>query len=96
MISCFGGKLGVKITKEECIHWLKAKAIEVNRTPKKSDFTDSEVAVIKAYFGPWPRAMETVGLKTPKVEGRKLKNKKKRELTRQRRKMYKQNNEDEQ
>ena len=86
----------MKITKEECIHWLKAKAIEVNRTPKKSDFTDSEVAVIKAYFGPWPRAMETVGLKTPKVEGRKLKNKKKRELTRQRRKMYKQNNEDEQ
>ena len=84
-----------KITKEECANRLKAKAAEVDRIPKKSDFTENEVAVIKAYFGPWPRALEAVGLKTPKVEGRKEKNNKKREMSRQRRKMHKQKNVDE-
>ena len=78
-----------KITKEEYICRLKAKAVEVDRIPKKSDFVESEIAIIKLYFGPWPRAFETARLKTPKVENRKAKNKKKREMTRQRAKIYK-------
>lgn len=61
----------------------------MDRIPKKSDFTESEVSIIKAYFGPWPRALESAGLKTPKAEDRKAKNKKKREMTRQRGKIYK-------
>jgi hypothetical protein len=81
----------VKLTKEECISLLLAKAAEVERIPKKSDFLEYEVAAIKGYLGSWPRALETVGLKTAKLDDRKAKNRKKRDQTRQRRKMFKQN-----
>ena len=30
--------------------------------PKKSDFTVEEVAAVKSYFGPWPRALEACGI----------------------------------
>lgn len=85
----FGGKLVVKITKEECICLLWSKAAEIDRCPMKSDFTEHDVSVIKSYFGPWPRALEAVGLKTVNSVSRKEKNKIKRELTRQRVKIYK-------
>lgn len=53
-------------TKEECIQILCAKAAELDRLPNKSDFTEFEAARIKAYFGPWPRALEAAGLKEPR------------------------------
>ena len=34
-----------------------------DRYPKRSDFTDEQVQAIKAYLGPWPRALEAAGLK---------------------------------
>lgn len=33
------------------------------RLPKRSDFSDEEVVCIKAFLGPWPRALERAGLK---------------------------------
>lgn len=55
-----------KLTKEECIQLLQCKATAVERLPKKSDFTEQEVARIKSFLGPWPRALEAAGLKEPK------------------------------
>lgn len=42
------------------------KAEEIGRIPKKDDFDDITVARIKAYLGPWPRALEYAGLKEAK------------------------------
>lgn len=33
------------------------------RCPCRSDFSDEEVVAIKAFLGPWPRALEEAGLK---------------------------------
>lgn len=33
------------------------------RCPCRSDFSDEEVVAIKAFLGPWPRALEQAGLK---------------------------------
>lgn len=52
-----------KLTKEDCIALLNAKSTELNRMLKKSDFTVDQVAMIKSYFGPWPRALEAAGIK---------------------------------
>ena len=51
------------LTKEDCIRLLLKKHTELGRLPKKSDCTIEEVARIKAYFGPWPRALEAAGVK---------------------------------
>lgn len=43
------------------------------RYPSRSDFTADEVAAIKAFLGPWPRALERSGIKparTPKGKDR--------------------------
>ncbi len=42
------------------------KAEELGRLPKKEDFEPAEVSRIKAFLGPWPRALEYAGLKEPK------------------------------
>ena len=58
-------------TKEICLTLLREKGEALrsqNRYPKRSDFTEEEVAYIKAFLGPWPRALEAAGLK-PKKEG---------------------------
>lgn len=52
-----------RLTKEDCINILKTKAAQLVRLPKKDDFSQNEVAFIKSYFGPWPRALEAAGLK---------------------------------
>ena len=59
-----------KFTKEICIVLLRAKADELRRSgedrlPRRSDFPDGEVSAIKAFLGPWPRALEAVGIKEP-------------------------------
>lgn len=45
---------------------LRQKSEELGRVPKKDDFDDVTVARIKAYLGPWPRALEYAGLKEVK------------------------------
>ena len=49
-----------------------------NRFPKRSDFSEEEVAYIKAFLGPWPRALEAAGVKAPREDNRKQKNLEKR------------------
>ena len=57
--------MSVKLTKDDCVFLLLKKYETLKKLPKKSDFSDDEVAYIKSYFGPWPRALEAVGIKEP-------------------------------
>lgn len=71
------------MTTEEKEFWavelLQNKCKELGTLPKKDDFDVVTLSRIKAYLGPWPRALEAAGLKKPKsVLGRnKRKTKKK-------------------
>ena len=38
----------------------------LGRAPKKEDFDEVTRSRIKAYLGPWPRALEAAGLKQPR------------------------------
>ncbi|MBE6636758.1 MAG: hypothetical protein E7618_03010 [Ruminococcaceae bacterium] len=60
-----------KLTKEDCLCLLRKKADALrsmgdSRYPKRSDFSEREVVAIKAFLGPWPRALEAAGLKEPR------------------------------
>ena len=79
-----------KLTKELCIGLLRAKADELRtggeeRFPKRADFSEREVVAIKAFFGPWPRALEAAGLKEPRSDDRKQLNREKRIRSKRRR-----------
>lgn len=52
------------------VNELVRKSEELKRLPRKDDFDDATRSRIKAFLGPWPRALEKAGLKTP---GRKCK-----------------------
>lgn len=52
--------------KQWAIAALLAKAAELNRPPRKDDFDEATRARIKAFLGPWPRALEAAGLKPPR------------------------------
>ena len=52
--------------KNWAIAQLQSKQAELGRTPHKADFDEANRARIKAFLGPWPRALEAAGLKTPK------------------------------
>ena len=72
-----------KYKKEDCIILLKNKYKELqaeglSRYPQRSDFEDREVVAIKAFFGPWPRALEAAGIKPPRDDDRLQRNKEKR------------------
>ena len=72
-----------KYRKENCIQLLNNKYLElkengVNRYPQRSDFEDREVVAIKAFLGPWPRALEAAGIKPPRDDDRPQRNKEKR------------------
>ena len=58
------------MTPEEKKAWaedlLRSKSKELGRLPTKKDFDSASCAQIKAYLGPWPRALEAAGLKPPK------------------------------
>ncbi len=58
------------MTQEEKKAWaeelLRQKNAELGRIPTKKDFDNATCARIKAYLGPWPRALESAGLKQPK------------------------------
>ena len=60
------GELNMALSKEYCIEILQRKYKETGVYPKKADFTVQEMATIKSYFGPWPRALEAAGIKEPK------------------------------
>ncbi|MCD7756434.1 MAG: hypothetical protein LUJ09_08980 [Firmicutes bacterium] len=45
---------------------LRQKHLELGRLPQKSDFDSATCSRIKAYLGPWPRALEAARLKPPK------------------------------
>ena len=70
-----------QLTKEECIALLQKKYEELKEQgrsdyPKRADFSEKEVIVIKAYFGPWPRALEAAGISPSTKNCWKRKNKK--------------------
>lgn len=66
------------MTPEEKKVWaceqLVKKNTELGRLPKKEDFDEATRSSIKAFLGPWPRALETAGLK--KVRPKTVKSKK--------------------
>ncbi|MDO4317316.1 MAG: hypothetical protein Q4C48_03810 [Lachnospiraceae bacterium] len=45
------------------VELLRKKAEELSRLPKKTDFSEREVIMVKSCLGPWPRALEAAGLK---------------------------------
>ena len=59
------------MTFEEKKSWaeelLRQKSIELGRIPHKEDFDEPTRSRIKAYLGPWPRALEAAGLKEVRV-----------------------------
>ena len=72
-----------KYKKEDCILLLQNKYKELqaeglSRYPQRSDFEDREVVAIKAFLGPWPRALEAAGIKPPRDDDRPQRNKEKR------------------
>ena len=78
------------LTAPECLGLLKRKADELkeageDRSPKRSDFSEREVAAIKAFFGPWPRALEAAGIKDPPAVTSKDKNRERRIRAKRRR-----------
>ncbi|MEE1011310.1 MAG: hypothetical protein U0L11_04660 [Acutalibacteraceae bacterium] len=52
--------------KEWAVGTLRLKSSELGRVPKKSDFDVVTLSRIKAFLGPWPRALEAAGLKEAK------------------------------
>ena len=59
------------MTAEEKKKWAVEQLVERNRQlgrlPKKEDFDVVTLSRIKAFLGPWPRALEAAGLKEPKA-----------------------------
>lgn len=70
------------MTTENKILWatelLRHKAQELGRLPHKDDFDEITRSRIKAFLGPWPRALEAAGLKEAKPVPEKSKKSKKR------------------
>ena len=58
------------MTNEEKKLWaeelLRQKHKELGRLPRKDDFDEATRSRIKAFLGPWPRALEAAGLKEPR------------------------------
>ena len=78
---------GKKYTGEDCVQLLLSKRQElleqgIDRLPQRSDFENEEVVAIKAFLGPWPRALEKAGLKEPQSIDRLEKNREKRRRAR--------------
>ena len=80
----------IKHTREDCLLLLRNKQKELSengltRFPQRSDFSDSEVIAIKAFLGPWPRALEAAGLKEPRNEEDILQKKREKRMRAKRR-----------
>ena len=63
------------MTFEEKKSWaeelLQQKSKELGRLPHKDDFDEPTRSRIKAFLGPWPRALEAAGLKEAKAQPEK-------------------------
>ncbi|MBE7066500.1 MAG: hypothetical protein E7385_02995 [Ruminococcaceae bacterium] len=62
-----------KLSKEDCVTLLQDKyrsliAEGETRYPRRSDFDEKEVVAIKAFLGPWPRALEVADIKPPRSD----------------------------
>lgn len=53
------------------IEQLQKKYNELGRLPQKSDFDNVTLSRIKAFLGPWPRALEKAELKEKKEPAKK-------------------------
>ena len=89
-----------RMTREDCIALLRARneellALGEDRYPRRSDFSEHEVVAIKAFLGPWPRALEAAGIKPPREGDRIQKNREKRIRAKRARRLEKTNNEKE-
>lgn len=51
---------------------LISKQTELGRLPQKSDFDEVTRSRIKAFLGPWPRALESAGLKQKRIKRKVL------------------------
>lgn len=49
--------------KQWAIQKLREKNTELGRLPRKSDYDGATCSRIKAFLGPWHRALETAGLR---------------------------------
>ena len=71
----------MRVISEEKKNWavglLCKKAEELGRLPKKDDFDEITRSRLKAFLGPWPRALEAAGLKEVKDMPKKSKKRKK-------------------
>lgn len=78
--------------KSWAVRQLREKQEEVGRLPYKRDFDVVTLSRIKAFLGPWPRALETAGLKEVKPEAlskkKSLKRLKKRRKTNLKKKIH--------
>ena len=79
-----------KLTREDCLALLRETRDRllrdgIDRYPKRADFKDAEVTAIKAFLGPWPRALEAAGIKPPRDGDRLEKNRQKRIAAKRRR-----------
>lgn len=71
------------MTTEEKRQWairqLQIKRTELGRTPKKSDYDGATCSRIKAFLGPWHRALETAGLKEVRTKAQNIRKSKLKE-----------------
>ena len=72
--------------REHCIKLLIERSQELGRLPNRADFSDNDVCLIKQKLGPWPRALESAGLKEPPAVCRIDKNRARRARAKQKRK----------
>lgn len=82
-----------KHTRESVLALLHGKYVSLcasgeNRYPRRSDFSDPEVCAIKAFLGPWPRALETAGIKPPRNDDRLARNREKRIRAKRNRRLW--------
>lgn len=65
------------MTAEEKRQWaikqLQLKYEELGRLPKKTDYDGATCSRIKAFLGPWHRALESAGLRTVTEKRKKRK-----------------------
>lgn len=63
------------MTQEEKTKWAVDQLLtmyeKVGRLPKKDDFDEAARSKIKAFLGPWPRALEAAGLKEKSKKNKK-------------------------
>ena len=66
----------MQVTSEEKKAWaeelLRKKYDDLGRLPTKKDFDCAVCAQIKAYLGPWNRALESAGLKQKKEKSKQV------------------------